>query len=137
MSLLEREAELDTLSRTFASAAGGRGSVVLVSGEAGIGKTSLVRAAVSGDALISPSITVRLLEHLSPPAPTGDDGGLSPRELEVVKLVARGLTNAEIADVLVVSPATVKTHVARVLEKLEVRDRVQATALAYEADAVG
>src|SRR4051812_43983500 len=48
MSLLEREAELDTLSRTFASAAGGRGSVVLVSGEAGIGKTSLVRAAVSG-----------------------------------------------------------------------------------------
>jgi DNA-binding NarL/FixJ family response regulator len=96
-----------------------------------------VRAAVSGDALISPSITVRLLEHLSPPAPSGDDGGLSPRELDVVKLVARGLTNAEIARQLFISVGTVKTHLGSVLIKLGARNRVEIAAWAWERKLVG
>jgi DNA-binding NarL/FixJ family response regulator len=91
-----------------------------------------VRAAVSGDALISPSITVRLLEHLSPPAPRGDDGGLSPRELDVVKLTARGLTNAEIAGQLFISVGTVKTHLGSVQTKLGARNRVEIAAWAWE-----
>jgi DNA-binding NarL/FixJ family response regulator len=91
-----------------------------------------VRAAVSGDALISPSITVRLLEHLSPPAPHGDDGGLSPRELDVVKLAARGLTNAEIAGQLFISVGTVKTHLGSVQTKLGARNRVEIAAWAWE-----
>jgi DNA-binding NarL/FixJ family response regulator len=91
-----------------------------------------VRAAVSGDALISPSITVRLLEHLSPPTPTGDDGGLSPRELDVVKLAARGLTNAEIAGQLFISVGTVKTHLGSVQTKLGARNRVEIAAWAWE-----
>jgi DNA-binding NarL/FixJ family response regulator len=96
-----------------------------------------VRAAVSGDALISPSITVRLLEHLSPPAPTGDDGGLSPRELDVVKLAARGLTNAEIATQLFISVGTVKTHLGSVQTKLSARNRVEIAAWAWERRLVG
>ena len=91
-----------------------------------------VRAAVSGDALISPSITVRLLEHLSPPAPSGDDGGLSPRELDVVKLTARGMTNAEIAAELFISVGTVKTHLGSVQTKLGARNRVEIAAWAWE-----
>jgi DNA-binding NarL/FixJ family response regulator len=93
-----------------------------------------VRAAVSGDALISPSITVRLLEHLTPPAPTkpNDDAGLSPREVEVVKLVARGLTNAEIAAKLFISVGTVKTHLGSVQSKLDARNRVEIAAWAWE-----
>jgi DNA-binding NarL/FixJ family response regulator len=91
-----------------------------------------VRAADSGDALISPSITVRLLEHLSPPAPAGDDGGLSPRELDVVKLTARGLTNAEIAGQLFISVGTVKTHLGSVQTKLNARNRVEIAAWAWE-----
>jgi DNA-binding NarL/FixJ family response regulator len=96
-----------------------------------------VRAAVSGDALISPSITVRLLEHLSPPAPAGDDGGLSPRELDVVKLAARGLTNAEIATRLFISVGTVKTHLGSVQTKLGARNRVEIAAWAWERRLVG
>jgi DNA-binding NarL/FixJ family response regulator len=96
-----------------------------------------VRAAVSGDALISPSITVRLLEHLSPPAPAGDDGGLSPRELDVVKLAARGLTNAEIANQLFISVGTVKTHLGSVHSKLNARNRVEVAAWAWERRLVG
>jgi DNA-binding NarL/FixJ family response regulator len=96
-----------------------------------------VRAAVSGDALISPSITVRLLEHLSPPAPAGDDGGLSPRELDVVKLAARGLTNAEIATQLFISIGTVKTHLGSVQTKLGARNRVEIAAWAWERRLVG
>ena len=96
-----------------------------------------VRAAVSGDALISPSITVKLLAHLSPPAPTGDDGGLSPRELDVVKLAARGLTNAEIAAKLFISVGTVKTHLGSVHTKLGARNRVEVAAWAWERRLVG
>ena len=91
-----------------------------------------VRAAVSGDALISPSITVRLLEHLSAPVPARDDGGVSPRELDVVKLVARGLTNAEIAAQLFISIGTVKTHLGSVQTKLKARNRVEIAAWAWE-----
>jgi DNA-binding NarL/FixJ family response regulator len=92
-----------------------------------------VRAAVSGDALISPSITVRLLEHLSPPAQTTpDDSGLSPRELEVVKLTARGRTNAEIAQELFISVGTVKTHLSSIHAKLNTRNRVEIAAWAWE-----
>ncbi|MFC7531067.1 response regulator [Actinoplanes sp. GCM10030250] len=91
-----------------------------------------VRAAASGDALISPSITVRLLEHLAQPAPAGDDGGLSPRELDVVLLTARGLTNAEIAEKLFISVGTVKTHLSSIHAKLDTRNRVEIAAWAWE-----
>ncbi|WP_329103019.1 response regulator transcription factor [Micromonospora sp. NBC_01699] len=96
-----------------------------------------VRAAVSGDALISPSITVRLLEHLSPPAPARDDAGLSPRELDVVKLAARGLTNAEIAARLFIAVGTVKTHLGSVQMKLGARNRVEIAAWAWERRLLG
>jgi DNA-binding NarL/FixJ family response regulator len=98
-----------------------------------------VRAAVSGDALISPSITVRLLQHLTPPAPPrpADGGELSPRELDVVKLVARGLTNAEIAARLFISVGTVKTHLGSVQAKLDARNRVEIAAWAWERHLVG
>ncbi|WP_405431994.1 response regulator [Micromonospora sp. NBC_00617] len=96
-----------------------------------------VRAAVSGDALISPSITVRLLEYLSPPTAPRDDAGLSPRELDVVKLVARGLTNAEIAGQLFIAVGTVKTHLASVQTKLPARNRVEIAAWAWERRLVG
>ncbi|KXK63976.1 LuxR family transcriptional regulator [Micromonospora rosaria] len=93
-----------------------------------------VRAAASGDALISPSVTVRLLRHLNPPqTPAGaPEGGLSPRELEVVRLVARGATNAEIAGRLYISVGTVKTHLGSVQAKLDVRNRVEIAAWAWE-----
>jgi DNA-binding NarL/FixJ family response regulator len=98
-----------------------------------------VRAAVSGDALISPSITVRLLRHLNrlPPA-TVDPvrASLSPRELDVVRLVARGRTNAEIAGELFISVGTVKTHLASVQTKLAARNRVEIAAWAWESRVV-
>lgn len=97
-----------------------------------------VRAAVSGDALISPSITVRLLEHLSPPAQADvGDSGLSPRELDVVKLTARGRTNAEIVQELFISVGTVKTHLSSIHAKLSTRNRVEIAAWAWERKLVG
>jgi DNA-binding NarL/FixJ family response regulator len=97
-----------------------------------------VRVVAGGDALLAPSITRRLIQEFAqagppsgPPPPGLDD--LTARELEVFKLVARGLSNAEIAAELIVSETTVKTHVARMLMKLGLRDRVQAVVLAYEA----
>jgi RNA polymerase sigma factor (sigma-70 family) len=99
-----------------------------------------IRVVAGGEAMLAPSVTRRVIEQFARRAPDAAAAqriaALSPREQEVLRLVARGMTNGEIAEELVVSPATVKTHVARVLEKLEVRDRVQATALAFEADAV-
>jgi DNA-binding NarL/FixJ family response regulator len=99
-----------------------------------------IHAVGDGDALFAPSVTRRLVERFAaaPPAadPDGPVGELTERELEVLALVARGLSNAEIADRLVVSLPTVKTHVGRVLMKLGLRDRVQAVVFAYEAGIV-
>jgi DNA-binding NarL/FixJ family response regulator len=96
-----------------------------------------VRVVASGDALIAPAITKRLIEHFvraAPPAvPPAELAELTPREVEVLTLVARGLSNGEIASDLVLSEATVKTHVKHILAKLGVRDRVQAVVFAYEA----
>jgi DNA-binding NarL/FixJ family response regulator len=99
-----------------------------------------VRVVASGDALIAPAITKRLIEHFVRAAPPSDAGGrldeLTPREIEVLTLVAKGRSNQEIAADLVLTEATVKTHVKHVLRKLDARDRVQAVVLAYEAGLV-
>jgi DNA-binding NarL/FixJ family response regulator len=89
-----------------------------------------VRAAAAGDALVSPSVTVRLLKHLAARAALPDP--LSPRELDVVRAVARGRTNAEIAAELFVSLSTVKTHLTNVQAKLSARNRVEIAAWAWE-----
>ncbi|NUT37766.1 MAG: response regulator transcription factor [Hamadaea sp.] len=90
----------------------------------------------TGDALLSPSITRRLVERYARPegeaAVPSDLSALTPRELEVLRHVARGLSNAEIAEALTLSEATVKTHVARIFAKLQLRDRAQAVVVAYE-----
>ena len=94
-----------------------------------------VRAAAAGDALVSPSVTVRLLEHLAarPVARTPQlRDPLSPRELDVVRAVARGRTNAEIAAELFVSLSTVKTHLTNIQTKLSARNRVEIAAWAWE-----
>jgi DNA-binding NarL/FixJ family response regulator len=102
-----------------------------------------VRVVAGGDALIDPGVTRRLIEEFAQLAgdatpteapPTLD--ALTDRELEVLRAMARGLSNAEIADELFVSETTVKTHVGRVLMKLHLRDRVQAVVLAYEVGLV-
>jgi DNA-binding NarL/FixJ family response regulator len=95
-----------------------------------------VRAAATGDSLIEPSITQRLVERFAQPVQPQrlprELASLTERELDVLRLIARGLSNAEIAAELVVAETTVKTHVARILTKLGVRDRVQAVVVAYE-----
>jgi DNA-binding NarL/FixJ family response regulator len=98
-----------------------------------------VRVVAAGDALLSPSITRRVIEHftlLPPPGASDVLAGLTDRERQVLELVARGLSNTEIAAELVVSDATVKTHVGHLLAKLQLRDRVQAVVLAYESGLV-
>ena len=98
-----------------------------------------VRVVADGDSLLSPSITRRLVEEFARrPAPAVVDGldELTQRETEVLRLVARGLANSEIAAELVVEPSTVKSHVASVLSKLDLRDRVQAVVVAYESGLV-
>jgi DNA-binding NarL/FixJ family response regulator len=100
-----------------------------------------VRTVAGGDALLAPAITRRLIEDFCrrPPPCAGSPSAadeLSPRELEVLGLLAQGMSNAEIAADLFLSEATVKSHVARVLGKLNLRDRVQAVVLAYESGIV-
>jgi len=99
---------------------------------------SAVRMIAAGDALLAPTITRRLIEEFSDPGPAPPPGldELTNRELEVLRLVARGFSNAEVAAELVIGESTVKTHVARILMKLGIRDRVQAVVLAYEAGVV-
>lgn len=100
-----------------------------------------VRSVSAGESLLAPTVTRRLIEHFvssratrgRPPAGMDE---LTPRELEVFGLIARGLSNTEIASELVVSEATVKTHVARILLKLGLRDRVQVVVTAYESGLV-
>jgi DNA-binding NarL/FixJ family response regulator len=95
-----------------------------------------VRAAATGDSLIEPSITRRLVERFAEPVAVPGVpprlAQLTERELDVLRALARGLSNAEIAAEMVVAETTVKTHVARILTKLGVRDRVQAVVAAYE-----
>jgi DNA-binding NarL/FixJ family response regulator len=105
---------------------------------------SAIRAVASGDAVVAPSTTRRLLATIAhqlpaPGEPNGDPRltSLTPREREVLEAVARGLSNAEIAAALVLSEATVKTHVGRILAKLELRDRVQIVVYAYDHGLVG
>ena len=99
-----------------------------------------IRIVAAGDSLLSPSITRKLLEEFNrtpvPPAPHQHLADLTEREVEVLRQLARGLSNAEIADVLFVSETTVKTHVSHILTKLELRDRVQAVVVAYESGLV-
>ncbi len=108
-----------------------------------------IRTVATGDAVVSPRVTRRMLELFADdlpappghrPSPTAADSriaDLTARELEVLGTVAEGLSNAEIAERLFLSEATVKTHVGRVLAKLGVRDRVQAVVFAYESGLVG
>jgi DNA-binding NarL/FixJ family response regulator len=100
---------------------------------------SAIRAVASGDAVVAPSTTRRLLATIAHRLPIAETGAavpeltsLTPREHEVLIAVARGLSNAEIADELVLSEATVKTHVGRILAKLALRDRVQIVIYAYD-----
>jgi len=102
---------------------------------------SAVRVAASGDALLSPSVTRRVLAQLAAEAPPGGEAPdrleqLTEREVEVLNLVAGGLSNAEIAERLILGEATVKTHVSHLLAKLHLRDRVQAVVFAYESGLV-
>jgi DNA-binding NarL/FixJ family response regulator len=101
-----------------------------------------VRVVASGEAMLAPEVTRRVIERFSAtasgrvPIPADAVGDLSDRELEVLKLMARGLSNTEIASELFVSGTTVKTHVSHILTKLGVRDRVQAVVEAYESGIV-
>jgi DNA-binding NarL/FixJ family response regulator len=97
-----------------------------------------VRTVAAGDAVLSPAVTRRLLDQVARRLPAGVDrrpgqlAELTERELAVLRMLAAGLSNMEIASALVVSEATVKTHVSKVLQKLKLRDRVQAAIFAYE-----
>jgi DNA-binding NarL/FixJ family response regulator len=100
-----------------------------------------VRVVAAGDALLAPSVTRRLITdfarqpHPGPPFPA-TLGALTPRETEVLRLIAHGLSNTEISDTLVIAEQTTKTHVGRILAKLGLRDRAQAVVLAYETGLV-
>ena len=100
-----------------------------------------VRVVAAGDALLAPSVTRRLIADFSwrpradPPVPASL-GALTHRETEVLRLIARGLSNAEISDTLVIAEQTTKSHIGRILAKLGLRDRAQAVVLAYESGLV-
>jgi DNA-binding NarL/FixJ family response regulator len=103
--------------------------------------TAAIRDIAAGDALLAPDITRRLIEQFVRRPPPGSAvppalGALTPREVDVLRLIAGGLSNAEIAAELVVSETTVRTHVTRILAKLGARDRVQAVVAAYESGLV-
>jgi len=94
-----------------------------------------IRTVAGGEALLSPTITRRVIEKfvsISPPKPPKEFGELSERERDVFRMMARGLSNAEIGRELYISETTVKTHVTHILQKLSLRDRVQAVVLAYQ-----
>jgi DNA-binding NarL/FixJ family response regulator len=100
-----------------------------------------IRVVADGDALLAPSVTRRLLERFATTLPVGDHSSealahLTARETEVLRLLAGGLSSAEIAAELVVSEATIKTHISSLLRKLGLRDRVQAVIIAYESGLV-
>jgi len=100
-----------------------------------------IRVVTAGEALLAPEVTRRLIEEFARrPTPPLDGpvelAALTPRERETLLLVARGLSNAEIAEELILAESTVKTHVAAVLSKLDLRDRVQAVVLAYESGVI-
>ena len=100
-----------------------------------------IRSVASGEALLAPTVTRRLIEEFArvgpvPKARPDELDELTPREIEVLRLLARGMSNAEIAATLVLGETTVKTHVTHVLSKLRLRDRVQAVVLAYESGLV-
>jgi len=101
-----------------------------------------IHTVAAGEALLSPSVTRRVVDRMAQRIPVGTTreeerlNELTPRERDVLHLLARGLSNREIADALVVEESTVKTHVKRILMKLEVRDRVHAVILAYETGLV-
>jgi DNA-binding NarL/FixJ family response regulator len=101
-----------------------------------------IRVVAAGEALLAPSVTRRLLDRFADTLPGGEAepppglDSLTERELEVLKLLAGGLSNAELAEQLFLSETTVKSHISSVLRKLDLRDRVQAVVLAYEAGLV-
>jgi len=99
-----------------------------------------IRVVAAGEALLSPSITRRLIADYARRPPTSERPAplaeLTPRELEVLRFVARGLSNSDIARQLVLGEATIKTHVARIFQKLNLHDRAQAVVLAYESGLV-
>ena len=100
--------------------------------------TTAIRVVADGGSLFAPSVTRRLIEEFAkrPHKPAHDLADLTERENEVLRLIARGLSNAEIGAELFISESTVKTHVARILMKLGLRDRVQAVVVAYESGMV-
>ena len=125
----------------FGALRAGASGFLLKGGEPGE-LLAAIRLVAAGESLLAPSVTKRLIEayisrpeHKPTTAPHGLDG-LTPRELEVLSLVARGSNNREIAESLHLSPFTVKTHVSRILMKLQARDRVQLVVIAYRAGIV-
>mgnify|MGYP001306890064 CR=1 FL=1 len=100
-----------------------------------------IRTVAGGEAVLAPTVTRRVIDAFARNAPRKQDPGrlaeLTPRELDVLRLVAKGLSNAGISDELVLPPATVKTHVSSLLSKLDLRDRVHAVIVAYETGLAG